>query len=98
ANPALILPLTGYITEIEKLPPLPFIITEATTADIAASHALRGAHGLFVNDSINLACRLRLGISDIVAHDSDLRDHHARSVGPGGYEVGGPQHARDDSR
>jgi predicted nucleic acid-binding protein len=72
ANPAIILSLTDYITEIEKLLQLPFIITEAALADIAASHALRRAHGLFVNDSINLACAGRLGISDIVTHDSDF--------------------------
>jgi predicted nucleic acid-binding protein len=72
ANPAIILSLTDYITEVEKLLQLPFIITQATTADIAASHALRRTHGLFVNDSINLACALRLGIRDIVTHDSDF--------------------------
>ncbi len=59
ANPTITLSLTGYSTEIEKMRQLPFIITEGATADIAASHALRGANGLFVNDSINLACAAR---------------------------------------
>lgn len=72
ANPAVILSLTDYITEAEKLLQLPFIVTEVTVADITASHALRKIHGLFVNDSINLACMLRLGISNIVTHDSDF--------------------------
>jgi predicted nucleic acid-binding protein len=72
ANPAVITTLTDYITEIEKLLRLPFIVTEITVADIAASHNLRRTHGLFVNDSINLACALRLGVSDIITHDSDF--------------------------
>ncbi len=72
ANPAVITTLTDYITEIEKLLRLPFIVAEITAADIAASHNLRRTHGFFVNDSINLACALRLGVSDIITHDSDF--------------------------
>lgn len=72
SNPALISSLTDYITEVEKLLRLPFRIIEVTTADIAASHLLRGTHGLFVNDSINLACAHRLGLADVVTHDADF--------------------------
>ncbi len=72
ANPHVITALTDYITETEKLLWLPLTVAEVTTADIAASHALRQTHGLFVNDSLNLACALRLGISDLVTHDSDF--------------------------
>ena len=72
SNPALISSLTDYITEVEKLLQLPFTVVEVTTADLAASHALRRTHGLFVNDSINLACARRLGLTDIVTHDDDF--------------------------
>jgi predicted nucleic acid-binding protein len=72
ANPAVISNLTDYITEVEKLLQLPFVIVEATAADIAESHKLRRAHALFVNDSINLACAHRLSIANIVTHDHDF--------------------------
>jgi predicted nucleic acid-binding protein len=72
ANPDVIKGLTDYVIEIEKLLKLPIIVHEVTVADITASHALRTTHGLFVNDSINLACALRLGIKDVVTHDEDF--------------------------
>ena len=73
ANPSIIGNLTDYISEVEKLLQLPFVIIEIRPSDITKSHSLRQAHGLFVNDSINLACAQRLGISDIVTHDSDFK-------------------------
>lgn len=72
ANPSLITGLSDYIQEVEKLLRLPFHVIEVTTVDILASHALRLAHGLFVNDSISLACALRFGISDVITHDADF--------------------------
>ncbi|MDQ3687740.1 MAG: PIN domain-containing protein [Acidobacteriota bacterium] len=72
ANPAFITHLTDYIAEVEALLILPLEVIEVTTADIAASHTLRRTHGLFVNDSINLACALRLGIADVITHDADF--------------------------
>jgi predicted nucleic acid-binding protein len=72
ANPDVIKGLTDYVTEMEKLLKLPIAVNEVTAADIAASHALRTAHGLFTNDSINLACALRLGLADVVTHDEDF--------------------------
>ena len=71
-NPSVITSLTDYITEAEKLLRLPLRVTEVTAADITASHDLRRQYGLFVNDSINLACALRLGLVDIVTHDADF--------------------------
>lgn len=47
-------------------------IHQVTRSDIIASHALRQAHGLFVNDSINLACAQRLTLTSVVTHDSDF--------------------------
>lgn len=72
ANPEVIKGLTDYVSEIEMLQKLPLIIHDITATEITASHALRAAHGLFVNDSINLACALRLGITDVVTHDEDF--------------------------
>jgi predicted nucleic acid-binding protein len=72
ANPDVIKGLTDYVTEMEKLLKLPIVVNEVTAADITASHALRATHGLFVNDSINLACALRLGLADVVTHDEDF--------------------------
>lgn len=72
SSPAIINSLSDYIIEVEKLLQLTFIVIEVTTADISASHALRRSHGLLVNDSINLACAKRLGITDIVTNDSDF--------------------------
>lgn len=72
SNPAVIGSLTDYIIEVEKLLQLPFTVSGVTTADIQASHALRRTHGLFVNDSINLACARRFEITDIITHDADF--------------------------
>ena len=72
ANPSPIGNLSDYITEVEKLLRLPFTVVEVTPPDIASSHKLRRSHGLFVNDSINLAFAKRLDISDIVTHDTDF--------------------------
>ena len=72
ANPEIISRLAGYIADIEALLKLPLRIIEVTAPDLAASHALRRAHGLFVNDSINLACAQRAGVSDVVTNDGDF--------------------------
>ncbi|HEV7377322.1 MAG TPA: PIN domain-containing protein [Pyrinomonadaceae bacterium] len=71
-NPNVIQGLTDYISEVEKLLKLPIVLHDITAAEVAASHALRSAHGLFVNDSINLACALHLGLADVVTHDDDF--------------------------
>lgn len=73
ANPSLITQLTDYIAEVVKLLSLPFQVAEIEAGDIAVSHSLRLTHGLFVNDSINLACAQRLGIGDVISHDADFR-------------------------
>ena len=71
-NPAIITHLTDYITSAERMLLLPLKILESNVSDISAGHALRSMHGLFTNDSINLACAQRFGIVDIVSHDSDF--------------------------
>ena len=72
SNPSLVSSLVAHISEVEKLLLLPFSIIEVTAADLAASHSLRLSYGLFVNDSINLACAQRFGITDVVTHDADF--------------------------
>lgn len=72
ANPDAIKGLTDYIAEVEKLLRLPFVVHEVAATDVAASHALRAAHGLLVNDSLNLACARRAGLADVVTHDEDF--------------------------
>lgn len=72
AQSHLIQQLTDYITDVETLLRLPLKVVEVTVGDIQSSHSLRASHGLFVNDSINLACALRLGITNIVTHDADF--------------------------
>ena len=72
ANPLIITALTDYITDIEDLLKLPLTVLEITLADITASHTLRQSYGLFVNDSINLACAERHAIADIVTRDNDF--------------------------
>lgn len=73
ADASLITKLSDYITEVRDLLLLPLAVIEVSFADVEASHSLRGAHGLFVNDSINLACAERLGVADVVTHDADFR-------------------------
>ena len=73
AQPSLILQLTDYINEMAFLLRLPLDVLTATPVDIALSHSLRTSHGLFVNDSINLACAQVYGIRDIVSRDTDLQ-------------------------
>jgi len=72
ANPTVIPQLTDHIAEVERLLRLPFRIHQITRGDIISSHAVRQAHGLFVNDSINLACAQRLALTSVVTHDSDF--------------------------
>lgn len=72
ANPELVTQLTDYIADVRTILLLPIKIAEITAADIESSHSLRQAHGLFVNDSINLACAERLGIKHIVTRDGDF--------------------------
>lgn len=72
AQSHLIQQLTEYITDVEMLLQLPLQMVEVTVGDVRTSHSLRAAHGLFVNDSINLACALRLGIANIATHDADF--------------------------
>ena len=72
ADPSLIMGLTDYVREVEDLLLLPFRVLDVTAADIKASHAVRQTNGMFVNDSINLACATRFGITDVVTHDSDF--------------------------
>lgn len=72
ADSSLITQLSDYIAEVEDLLLLPLEVIEATAADISASHTLRRRHGLFVNDSVNLACAERLGLDDVVTHDADF--------------------------
>ncbi|MBA3440624.1 MAG: PIN domain-containing protein [Pyrinomonadaceae bacterium] len=72
ADSALITQLSDYVAEVEDLLLLPLEVIEVAAADISASHTLRRKHGLFVNDSINLACAERFGLTDIVTHDADF--------------------------
>lgn len=72
-DPAIIRALDDYITEIEKLLQLAVTIIEVEAGDITRSHVLRQTHGMFVNDSINLACAERLEITDIVTRDADFK-------------------------
>lgn len=72
ANPSVVTQLTDYVADVDTLLLLPLQVLTVTPADIAASHALRQAHGLFVNDSINLACALRHGMNNLVTHDADF--------------------------
>jgi predicted nucleic acid-binding protein len=80
SNPTVIPQLTDHISEVERLLRLPFNIHQITRGDIIASHALRQAHGLFVNDSINLACAQRLALTSVVTHDSDFNRVPSLSV------------------
>lgn len=71
-QPHLIRRLSAYITEVTHLLQLPITVIEVTEDDISWSHALRRAYGLLVIDSINLACAVRRGITDIATHDTDF--------------------------
>lgn len=64
--------MSDYITDVQTILKLPLTIIEVTASDIQASHSLRQSHGLFVNDSINLACAQRLGIEHIATRDGDF--------------------------
>lgn len=72
ANPLIITSLTDYLTDIEDILTFSLKVIEVTLADIIASHTLRQSYGLFVNDSINIACAQRFGISNIVTRDNDF--------------------------
>jgi predicted nucleic acid-binding protein len=72
ANPALIQKLAEHSLEIQKLLSLPLGVIQVEQNDITRSHTLRRTHGLFVNDSINLACAERMGLTNVVTNDSDF--------------------------
>lgn len=71
-QPHLITQLSNYITEITQLLQLPLTVIEVTEEDIKWSHALRRTYGVLVIDSINLACAVRRGITDIATYDTDF--------------------------
>jgi predicted nucleic acid-binding protein len=71
-QPQLIARLSNYITETAQLLQLPLSVIEVTEEDINWSHTLRRAYGMLVIDSINLACAVRRGITDIATHDTDF--------------------------
>lgn len=71
-NPEVIKNLSDYFTEVQKLLQVPFWFLEVSLDDVEESHKLRRTYGMFVNDSINLACAQRRGISNIVTHDHDF--------------------------
>ena len=71
-QPRLIAQLSDYITEITQLLQLPLTLIEVTEEDIKWSHALRRAYGVLVIDSVNLACAVRRGITNIATHDTDF--------------------------
>ena len=72
ARPDLVSQLTDYITDIRAIAQLPFSIISISSDDIEQSHVIRQTYGLFVNDSINLACTRRAGVTHIATHDSDF--------------------------
>jgi predicted nucleic acid-binding protein len=72
ANPLIITSLSDYIADIGDILTFSLEVIEITLADITASHPLRQSYGLFVNDSINIACAQRLSISNIVTRDNDF--------------------------
>jgi predicted nucleic acid-binding protein len=71
-QPQLITKLSSYITETTQLLQLPLTMIEVTEEDISWSHTLRRAYGMLVIDSINLACAVRRGITDIATYDTDF--------------------------
>lgn len=71
-QPQLIANLSSYITETVQLLQLPLTVIEVTEEDISWSHTLRRAYGMLVIDSINLACAVRRGITDVATHDTDF--------------------------
>lgn len=71
-QPQLITRLSNYIKETTELLQLPLTVIEVTEEDINWSHTLRRAYGMLATDSINLACAVRRGITDIVTHDGDF--------------------------
>ena len=52
-DPTILMGLTDYVAEVEKLLRLPLAVTEVMSAEVTRSHSLRRTHGLFVNDLIN---------------------------------------------
>jgi predicted nucleic acid-binding protein len=71
-QPHLITQLSDYIVDLENLLTLPLRVADVTLRTINRSHHFRLSHGLFVNDSLNLASAVELQITDIVTHDSDF--------------------------
>jgi predicted nucleic acid-binding protein len=71
-QPHTITRLSNYIAEIAQLLQLPLTVIEVTEEDVRWSHALRQTYGMLVIDSINLACAVRRGITDVATHDTDF--------------------------
>jgi predicted nucleic acid-binding protein len=73
AQPQLITQLSDYVVALDDLLALPLRVTNVTLSTIDLSHHYRLSHGLFVNDSINLASAAELQITDIVTNDTDFK-------------------------
>ncbi len=71
-QPHLITQLSDYIVDLENLLTLPLHVADVMLSTINRSHHFRLSHGLFVNDSLNLASAVELQITDIVTHDTDF--------------------------
>jgi predicted nucleic acid-binding protein len=71
-DPEIVKGLTDYISTVETLIKLPVKVIEASVVDISNSHTLRRTYGLFVNDSISLACAQRYKIVNVATNDGDF--------------------------
>jgi len=72
-NPGIVRALTGHRLEVEDLLAGELLIVAVESGDFARALDLQGSHGLLTNDSLNLACGLRAGTSDLATADRQLQ-------------------------
>lgn len=72
-NAGLVRALTGYRPEVEDLLAGELLIVAVESGDFARALDLQRSHGLLTNDSLNLACGLRAGTSDLATADRLLQ-------------------------
>jgi len=72
-NPKIVRALTDHRLEVEDLLAGDLLIVAVESGDFARALDLQRSHGLLTNDSLNLACGLRAGVSDLATADRQLQ-------------------------
>jgi predicted nucleic acid-binding protein len=73
-QPAIVKSLHEYNRSVQRIPRRGIRIRPLTSALVAASEAIRVQEGLMTSDSVTVALKRKMGLTDVATFDADL-DH-----------------------